>query len=237
MSQRSIALVEDDAVIRENYADVLRSEGFDVRGYDSEASAREAFTCNLPDLALLDIQLLDRRDGGYALCSWLRHRSQSLPIIFLTSLRGEADKISGLRLGADDYITKDNSIDYVVIRIHALFRRLDALSQVPSESVLRFDSLTLNDSVLLAYWCDRSLDLSLTQYWMLKALVSQAGEVLSHKQLMQAANVQVEPNTVVAHIKAIRRKFLEIDPGFNAIRTARGNGYCWSPAKLSDSTS
>ena len=237
MSQRTIALVEDDPVIRANYTDVLLSEGFEVRGYDTEVGAREAFTTSLPDLALLDIQLLDRRDGGYALCSWLRHRSQSLPIIFLTSLNSETDKISGLRLGADDYITKDNSIDYVVIRIHALFRRLDAIAQLPTGTLLQFDSLTLNDSVLVAYWRKQSLDLSLTQYWMLKALVSQAGKVLSHKRLMQAANVQVEPNTIVAHIKAIRRKFRLVDPGFNAIRTARGSGYCWSPAVSSDNNS
>ncbi|MGI9323916.1 MAG: response regulator [Pseudomonadales bacterium] len=224
-----IALVEDDAVIRENYADMLRSEGFVVETFATDASARERLALSLPDLALLDIALGANPEAGYGLCAWLRERSQTLPIIFLTSHSSNVDRISGLRLGADDYITKDTPVDYLVIRIRTLFRRIEALRSNQRTPDRASNNLTINDVTLVATWRQQPLRLSLTQFWMLRALVDHPGQVLSHKALMQAANVTIEPNTVVAHIKAIRSKFREVDPEFDCIRTERGSGYRWLP--------
>ncbi len=224
-----VTLVEDDPVIRENYADLLRGEGFAVEAYATDAQARERFTLSLPDLVLLDIALGANPDAGYGLCAWLRERSATLPIVFLTSHSSNVDRISGLRLGADDYITKDTSVDYLVIRIRTLLRRIQALRSKQVAPDRASSELTINDVTLVATWRKRPLRLSLTQFWMLRALVDHPGQVLSHKALMQAANVTIEPNTVVAHIKAIRGKFREIDPTFDSIRTERGSGYRWLP--------
>lgn len=230
MIGRHIALVEDDEVIRENYADMLRGEGFVVHAYGSDHQARNAFERNLPQMALLDIALNGNPEAGYALCLWLRERSKTLPIVFLTSHSSNVDRISGLRLGADDYITKDTAVDYIAIRIRTLFRRIEALQTDEDDGALRTSSeLTIHDVTLTATWLGATLDLSLTQFWMLRALVDHPGQVLSHKMLMEAANVTIEPNTVVAHIKAIRSKFQEIDPDFQGIATERGMGYRWSP--------
>ena len=229
MKGRHIALVEDDEVIRENYADMLRGEGFVVDAYGSDAEARAAFDRSLPDMALLDIALNGNPDAGFALCLWLRERSKTLPIVFLTSHSSNVDRISGLRLGADDYITKDTAVDYIAIRIRTLFRRIDALQAGDGMDQRTSSNLTINDVTLAATWRGVPLVLSLTQFWMLRALVDHPGQVLSHRRLMEAANVIIEPNTVVAHIKAIRTKFQEIDPDFAAIATERGMGYRWSP--------
>lgn len=229
MSGRHIALVEDDEVIRENYADMLRSEGFEVDAIATEREARSRFERALPEMVLLDIALDGNPEAGYGICAWLRERSKTLPIVFLTSHSSNVDRISGLRLGADDYITKDTAVDYIVIRMRSLFRRIDALAGTQAPPGRTVSDLVLNDVTLLATWKGHSLGLSLTQFWMLRALVDHPGQVLSHKMLMQAANVIIEPNTVVAHIKAIRTKFREIDPEFEAIRTERGSGYRWAP--------
>lgn len=229
MNSRQIALVEDDEVIRENYADMLRGEGFVVDTYGSDSQARSAFEHSLPEMALLDISLNGNPDAGYALCLWLRERSKTLPIVFLTSHSSNVDRISGLRLGADDYITKDTAVDYIAIRIRTLFRRMDALQGDVRANLRSSSQLTINDVTLAATWRGAPLALSLTQFWMLRALIDHPGQVLSHKRLMEAANITVEPNTVVAHIKAIRTKFQEIDPDFAGIATERGMGYRWSP--------
>ena len=100
--KRRIAIVEDEPAIRENYADVLRRQGYEVSTYANRPKALEAFRSRLPDLAILDIGLEDEVEGGFELCRELRALSGSLPIIFLTARDSEFDTISGLRLGADD---------------------------------------------------------------------------------------------------------------------------------------
>ena len=103
--QRKIAYVEDDDTTREQYCQVLREAGFDVTAYSNKADAIAAFRQELPELALLDVSHEGERDAGYQICSELRRISNEVPIIFLTSNDGEIDVISGLRLGADDYVT------------------------------------------------------------------------------------------------------------------------------------
>ena len=125
--QRRIAYVEDDDATRRNYLQLLEKNGFNVTAYASKEEALPAFREELPDLALLDITHAGERDAGYQICSELRRMSDQVAIIFLTGHDGEIDRISGLLVGADDYITKDASIDYMTVRIEALFRRLDAI--------------------------------------------------------------------------------------------------------------
>ena len=114
---RTVAIVEDDAAIRANYADMLKKHGYQVSAYADRPSATAAFRTRLPDLALLDIGLGDDPDGGYTLCRELRAMSAALPIIFLTARDSDFDIVSGLRIGADDYLTKDAALPQLLARI------------------------------------------------------------------------------------------------------------------------
>ena len=127
--RKSIAIVEDEAAIRHNYAEALSKQGYRVSAYANRAEAEAGFSQRLPDLVLLDIGLDDEIEGGFELCRMLRSRSSILPIIFLSARDSDLDTISGLRLGADDYLTKDISIVNLCARVAAFFRRLDALQQ------------------------------------------------------------------------------------------------------------
>ena len=232
--QRRIAYVEDDIVILANYTEILRDEGFEVAGYSGSDEAIAAFRDGLPDLVLLDVSLHGERDAGFHVCSELRRLSENLPIIFLTSHDGEIDKISGLRLGADDYITKDASIEYIIVRIKALFRRLEAVrgaaSQAASHPDVVLGELRVNEQLSCVYWNNVNLELSLTHFWLVRELCTHAGQVRSHRELMKACNIVVEANTITAHFVAIRRAFTAVDPEFNCIRTERGRGYRWVAA-------
>ena len=224
--QRRIAYVEDDEVIRTNYTEMLSDEGFDVTAYANKEDAVAAFKRGLPDLALLDVSLHGERDAGYQICSELRGLSNEVPIIFLTSHDGEVDRISGLRVGADDYITKDSSINYIIVRIEALFRRLDAVrssysDQKQSGTNENLQGIKLDEVYSTAFWKGKKIDLPLTQFWILKELCTNPGKVRSHRDLMRVSNIVVEPNTIAAHVKAIRDAFLAEDPDFKCINTER----------------
>ena len=128
---KKIAIVEDEAAIRENYAAAFRREGYSVDMYDAREPAMSAFDARLPDLVVIDINLKDDVEGGFELCRRLRAITDDLPIIFLTARDSEFDAISGLRLGADDYLTKDISMPHLMARVAALFRRMEASQQPP----------------------------------------------------------------------------------------------------------
>src|ERR1700761_8162823 len=125
--KRMIAIVEDEPAIRDNYAAAFAREGYVVKTYPNRAQAMTAFAARLPDLAVIDISLEDEPEGGFELCRQLRALSAELPIIFLTARDSELDAVSGLRLGADDFLTKDVSLPHLAARVAALFRRIDAL--------------------------------------------------------------------------------------------------------------
>src|SRR5437868_15168329 len=143
--KRLIAIVEDEPAIRDNYAAAFSSEGYAVRTYSSRAQALSAFAARLPDLAIIDISLEEEPEGGFELCRRLRALSAELPIIFLTARDSELDAVSGLRLGADDFLTKDLSLAHLIARVNALFRRVEALRR-PTEAtqIIRRGSLMLD---------------------------------------------------------------------------------------------
>lgn len=227
--KRQIAIVEDEPAILENYSDLLTRQGYQVNGFACREEALIAFRKQLPDLAILDIGLNDEVEGGFELCRELRALSTTLPIIFLTARDSELDTVSGLRLGADDYLTKDISLAHLAARIAALFRRMDALKQpVQQEKVVRRGALTLDLDRYQVKWRDTPLDLTLTEFWFVHALCNHPGHVRSRDQLMDAANILVDATSISTHIKRIRRKFEEIDGRFDAIETVYGLGYRWN---------
>lgn len=225
---KHIALIEDEAAIRENYKAFLQGQGYQISTYDSRPTALAGMQTHLPDMAVIDIGLKDEIEGGFDLCRELRQLAPHLPILFLTARDSELDAISGLRLGADDYLTKDISLPHLSARITALFRRLDALNQPrQQEDRLERSELVLDLDRLHASWRQQPLDLTLTEFWIVHALAKHPGHVKNRQQLMDAASVVLDDNTITSHIKRIRRKFNQIDADFDAIQTVYGMGYRW----------
>ena len=228
---KRIAIVEDDAVIRQNYSDALKRSGYVVETYADRTEATIAFKTRLPDLAILDIGLADEIDGGFTLCRDLRGLSATLPIIFLSARDSDFDVVSGLRLGADDYVTKDVSMPHLLARIAALFRRLEA-GKLPSraEDILRRGELTLDINKLTVTWRGSEVGLTVTEFWMIHALVKFPGHVKNRDQLMREAELTVDDNTITSHLKRIRKKFIAVDTTFDEIETVYGMGYRWRDA-------
>lgn len=227
---RHIAIVEDEIALAHNYRDALTRQGFAVSLYHTRAEALAAFTKNLPDLAIIDVGLGEDIEGGFDLCRDLRARAPTLPIIFLTARDSEFDVVSGLRLGADDYLTKDISQAHMLARIVALFRRVEALrhpAQSVHEDILQRNQLSLNMDRMSAHWNGEAVDLTITELWIVYALAKHPGHVKNRQQLMDAANVVLDDNTITSHIKRIRKKFLRVDTTFDAVQTAYGMGYRW----------
>ncbi len=225
---RRIAIVEDEPAIRENYADVLRRQGYQVAGYATRSEALAAFRERLPDLALIDVGLGDEMEGGFDLCRELRSLSPTLPIVFLTARDSDLDAVSGFRLGADDYLTKGLSIPHLTARIAALFRRVEAMAAPPAEDdLLECGPLQLNLDRMTVSWADQPVDLTLTEFWLVHSLARRPGHVKNREQLMQDANIVVDDATITSHIKRIRRKFAAIDPEFTAVDSVYGLGYRW----------
>ncbi|MFB9067423.1 proteobacterial dedicated sortase system response regulator [Pseudofulvimonas gallinarii] len=229
MSYR-IAIVEDEPAIRANYAEALRRYGYQVSDFPDRASALQAFAQALPDLVLIDVGLGDEAEGGFDLCRDLRARVPHLPILFLTARDSDLDVISGLRLGADDYLSKAISLPQLTARVQALFRRLEALrAPVAKESVLRLRALRVEVERMRVSWNDQDVPLTVTEFWMVHALVRYPGHVKSREQLMREAQIVVDDATVTSHVKRIRRKFEALDAGFDEIETMHGAGYRWRP--------
>ncbi len=227
MSQH-IAIVEDELSIRENYADVFKQQGYQVSLYASRDEAVKAFDMRLPDLALLDIGLEDDAEGGFEVCRILRNKSDTLPIIFLTARDSDLDIISGLRLGADDYLTKDISLPNLSARVAALFRRINAITaNTSAEDILQRGPLLMDMNRFLVDWNQQRVDLTLTELWIVHTLAIHPGHVKNRDQLMEDARIVVDDATITSHIKRIRNKFLKVDVNFDCIETVYGMGYRW----------
>lgn len=225
---KRIAIVEDEAAIRENYAAAFRREGYDVDAHAARQPALAAFESRPPDLVVIDINLENDIEGGFELCRELRSRSADLPIIFLTARDSEFDAVSGLRLGADDYLTKDISLPHLMARVAALFRRLDAIRNPVSEAGrLERGNLEIDTDRMVASWRGQPVGLTLTEFWLVHAMARYPGHVKNRQQLMDAAQAVLDDNTITSHIKRIRKKFLAVDADFDAIETVYGMGYRW----------
>jgi two-component system OmpR family response regulator len=225
---RRIALVEDDSTIRQNYADALTRAGYEVAAFGDRASATKTFASRLPELAIIDIGLGSDIDGGFTLCRDLRAASERLPIIFLSARDSDFDIVSGLRLGADDYLTKDVSLPHLLARIAALFRRVDATSQpAVGAEVLTRGRLELDAQRMVARWNGQAVELTVTEFWMVHSLARHPGHVKGRDQLMRDAEMVVDDGTITSHVKRIRKKFLAVDAAFDSIDTVYGMGYRW----------
>ena len=225
---KRIAIVEDEAAIRENYKEVLQQQGYSVQAYANRPTALQAFTTRLPDLAIIDIGLENEIDGGFALCQSLRAMSSSLPIIFLTARDSDFDTVCGLRLGADDYLSKDVSFPHLIARLAALFRRSELQNSASLiENLIEHGHLTIDVNRIQVYWKQQPIELTVTEFWMVHALAKHPGHVRSRQALMQDAKIYVDDSTITSHVKRIRKKFIAQDDSFDCIDTVYGMGYRW----------
>ena len=225
---KQIALVEDDQALRDNYVAALTKQGYEVKAYANRPLAEAAFAEQLPDLAIVDIGLEDEIDGGFAVCQTLRSLSKTLPIIFFTARDNDYDTICGLRMGADDYLTKDISLPHLLARIAALFRRTELLNtpQLPSD-LIQAGNLVMDAKRMTVKWKEHLIELTVTEFWMLHAIAKYAGHVKSRQQLMDESKMVVDDTTITSHIKRVRKKFVQVDESFDRVETVYGMGYRW----------
>ncbi|MBM3566004.1 MAG: response regulator transcription factor [Alphaproteobacteria bacterium] len=221
----TIALVDDDRNILASVSMALEAEGFQVRTYNDGAEALTAMERQLPDIAVLDIKM--PRLDGMELLKKLRQKTD-MPVIFLTSKDDELDEMMGLRMGADDYITKPFSQRLLIERIRAILRRREALAAPAAGGVIRRGDLELDSGQHACRWKGKAVDLTVTEFLLLQALARRPGHVKNRDQLIDEAygqNIYVDDRTIDSHIKRIRRKFREIDPEFAEVETLYGVGY------------
>ena len=225
----TIALVDDDRNILTSVSIALEAEGYKVRTYNDGAEALRHLTQQLPDLVILDIKM-PRLDGMETL-SRLRRVSQ-VPVIFLTSKDEEIDEVLGLKMGADDYITKPFSQRLLIERIKAVLRRAEAnkpgAEETSSDKLITRGALVLDPARHRCTWNGEDVTLTVTEFLLLEALAQRPGHVKNRDQLMDAAyddNVYVDDRTIDSHIKRLRKKFKSVDDDFDAIETLYGVGY------------
>jgi two-component system response regulator ChvI len=224
-----IALVDDDRNILTSVSIALEAEGFKVDIYVDGTDALQGLSQRPADLAILDIKM--PRMDGVKLLAKIREKS-SMPVIFLTSKDDEIDEVLGLRMGADDYITKPFSQRLLIERVRTLIRRRELDANVVMEGanaeVLRRGDLEMDPSRYRCSWKGVLVNLTVTEFLLLKSLAIRPGHVKNRDQLINAAygeRIYVDDRTIDSHVKRLRKKFKLLDAKFTAIETLYGIGY------------
>jgi two-component system response regulator ChvI len=235
---QTIALVDDDRNILTSVSIALEAEGYKVETYTDGASALDGLLQRPPQLAIFDIKM--PRMDGMELLRRLRQKSD-LPVIFLTSKDEEIDELFGLKMGADDFITKPFSQRLLVERVKAVLRRgasreaaaaagaAPVKPGVPTQSKsLERGLLSMDQERHTCTWKGMPVTLTVTEFLILHALALRPGVVKSRDALMDAAydeQVYVDDRTIDSHIKRLRKKFKMADNDFDMIETLYGVGY------------
>jgi len=216
-----IVIVEDEPAIADNIQYALETDGFEAICFSEGIKAGEYLNDGDADLIVLDVGLPDI--NGFELCKNIRKKTNT-PIIFLTARTEEVDRIVGLEIGADDYVTKPFSPRELTARIKAVLRRSGSVKENPPESSI----FTVDESRRRITYLGKPLDLSRYEFNILKTFIKRPGHVFSRDKLMDMAWEEPEASldrTVDAHIKNIRAKLRSIEPDSDPIITHRGIGY------------
>ena len=222
---KRIALVDDDQNIITSVSLLLESEGFEVDTYSDGEQALIGLRRRPADLGVFDIKM--PRMDGMELLSKIR-ASDQLPVIFLTSKDDELDEALGLRMGADDYITKPFSQRLLLERVRAVLRRADHSEHAPQESAITIGHLVMQPDRHSCTWKGDEVKLTVTEFLILSALARRPGIVKNRDQLLDEAygeTAYLDDRTIDSHIKRLRRKFRDIDKEFDSIETLYGVGY------------
>lgn len=221
---RKVLVIEDDPAILRGVVDNLKFEGYEVQtATDGEAGYREQ-QIHKPDLIVLDVML--PRMNGLELCRKLRAEGLKTPVLMLTARTEESDRVLGLDLGADDYVTKPFSVREFLARVRALLRRTQTESKLPDS--LRFADVDVDFRKYEARRKGKRVELTRKEFAILRLLASHAGEVVTRDHLLDEVwgyDVYPVSRTVDNHVASLRAK-LERDPAEPAyIRTVHGVGY------------
>jgi DNA-binding response OmpR family regulator len=221
-----ILVIEDDAAILRGLVDNLTCESYDVlTAVDGEGGYASART-KKPDLIILDVML--PRMSGYELCRRIRADGMTTPILMLTARGDEADRIVGLDLGADDYITKPFAIGELLARVRAVLRRSQARPAMPVE--LRFDDVTIDFTRYEARKAGRTVELTRKEFGLLRLLAARAGEVVTRDDLLNEVwgyDAMPTTRTVDNHVASLRAKLEDNGSGPRHLFTVFGVGYKW----------
>ncbi|MBQ0071834.1 MAG: response regulator transcription factor [Spirochaetales bacterium] len=226
-----IYIVEDHDVIRNGVVQYLSLSGYEVKGFKCIGEARGGFADTTPDLLIQDVMLPD--GDGFAFVKEVKVKVPKLPVIFLTARIDESDRILGFELGADDYITKPFSPKELVLRIQALFRRLDEGSSVQQKTYSYTDGenqLFIDDDIHELKVNGETVNLTAAEWRIVFYLVSNAPNLITRAQILEECfdySFESYERVVDTHIKNIRTK---LRPG-NWIDTVRGYGYRFSGKK------
>jgi two-component system, OmpR family, phosphate regulon response regulator PhoB len=220
-----ILVVEDERDIAALVAFHLTKEGYRVRTAESGHEALEAMAVDRPDLVLLDLMLPGF--SGYEVLQQMRRRPDSadVPVVVLTARRDEADRVMGLELGADDYVTKPFSPRELVLRVAAVLRRAQSPAIAGGGRTLRAGPIVVDLNALRVAVNDSELELTPTEYKLLVTLIERRGRVQTRRQLLEHAwdiHAQIETRTVDMHVQRLRSKLAEHG---ELIETVRGFGY------------
>ena len=223
-----ICLIDDDQNILASLSLALKSEGYIISTFSDGLSGLNSLREDNYDIAILDIKM--PRLDGLEVLQKLRQTS-NLPVIFLTSKDEEIDQLLGLKMGADDYITKPFSQKLLIERVRAILRRsteVKDLNNTDSNDIIKRGKLSLNINRHECFWNDLPIKLTVTEFLLLESLASRPGYVKSRDQLMSAAyddDIYVDDRTIDSHIKRLRKKFKDLDESFESIETLYGVGY------------
>jgi two-component system response regulator RegX3 len=224
MAKRKILVVEDESSISEPLTRALEREGFDVAVADTAAGALEAFRSERPDLVMLDVMLPD--GDGRDVLRELRQLSR-VPVVMLTARGEEMDRVLGLELGADDYVTKPFSGAELVARIRAVLRRA-ADEPDEDESVLEVGDVVLDLDKRLVTRGGEQVDLTVKEFDLLRLLLERAGKVVRREQLIADVwdtNWFGSTKTLDVHVSSLRRKLGDDSSDPRYIHTVRGIGF------------
>lgn len=225
-----LVVVDDEPTIRELLTTSLRFAGFEVYAAADGASALQLVRDTDPDLVVLDVMLPDM--DGFTVTRRMRERDQHVPVVFLTARDDTTDKVQGLTVGGDDYVTKPFSLEEVVARIRAVLRRSRAAGQALEADLLRYADLELDEDSHEVRRGGRVVELSPTEFALLRYLMLNAGRVLSKTQILDHVwqyDWGGDGSIVESYISYLRRKVDRRPDGtpepVPLIHTRRGIGY------------
>ena len=232
--KNNVFLIDDDKNILASVSILLETEGYKVSTFSDGESGLKAILESSPDIAVVDIKM--PRLDGIELLKKLR-KTSDMPVIFLTSKDTEIDELLGLKVGADDYITKPFSQKILIERIRILIKRYELKKSKKNEEVDEKNSLKKGDIFLdtekyMCKWKNKVVDLTVTEFLLIKSLVDNLGVVKSRDQLIISAfgenKENIDDRSIDHHFKRIRKKFKKLDKSFNSIVTVYGGGYKFS---------
>ena len=228
--EAKLLVVDDEPNILELLATSLRFAGFEVVTATNGREALNKAETEAPDLAVLDVMLPDM--DGFTVTRKLRSSGRLFPVLFLTAKDDTEDKVTGLTVGGDDYVTKPFSLDEVVARIRAVLRRTQP--HVEEDSRLRVDDLVLDDDAHEVFRGDREIDLSPTEFKLLRYLMLNPNRVLSKAQILDHVweyDFNGDASIVESYISYLRRKIDNDHDLPPLIHTKRGVGYLLRTSK------